>query len=189
MDALLAYIAQHKETASAYAAIASACAAVFAVLVSMVSVYIARTTLQHQRRHSVLSVTPIPEVTVADYEQSLRVKIGNHGSGPLIIKDFNVGDGTRVEKSIIDWMPELPKGIDWAHFSGNIDKRSILPGHEIVLVQLDGDDTTKPFIVARDMTRTTLQPLTVNVEFTDVYNTPMMPYQKQLSWFGRHFDE
>jgi len=51
------------------------------------------------------------------------------------------------------------------------------------------DDTEKPFIVARDTTRAALRSLTVNVEFTDIYQTQMMPYQKQLSWFGRHRDE
>ena len=188
MDAIVEYLIEHKELANAIATVTSAAIAVFALIVSLISAYVAFATLRHQRKHNVLSVTPIPEVTVADYEDSLRVKLANHGSGPMIILDVNIGDGTRVQETLLAWMPDLPSGHYWTNYAGHVANRSLLPGRDIVLVHLDGDADDKEFAAARDRCRAALSRLTVNVQYTDVYRTAMRPYRKGLAWFGRHVD-
>lgn len=184
----LRYLEDNTEVANAIGTASSAAIALLAFIVSLISLYLAVASLRKQSRHNVLTVRPIPEVTVADYEDSLRVKLRNHGSGPLVVKDIHVGDGRSVKKTLLEWMPSLPPGMYWSNYSGEIRGRSILPGGEIVLILLEGDDSAEEFVQVRDACRRILRHLTVNVEYTDVYETHMIPLQKKLDWFGRHLD-
>lgn len=186
MAELLKYLGANVETANALSSIANTVVAACALFVSMVSLYVATATLRHQRRHNILSVTPIPEVTVADFENSLRVKIRNHGSGPLLIRQVEVSDGSQTLESVIGWMPDLPAGLFWATYAENLKGTSLLPGKEVALIQLDGDDEDPTFVRLRDDCRAALQNLSVTVEFSDVYGTRMEPLMKKLDWFGRH---
>ncbi len=186
LDEIFAILAKNTNVTNAVAAVASATAAGFAVLVSGVAVYMSYATLKHQRRHNVLSVRPIPIVTVADFEDSISVKVRNHGSGPMLVKRVYVGNGTHGKKSLVEWMPELPAGVLWSNFVGAVSDRSLLPGSEIVLLDLSGDHEDNTFLVARGATRAALEPLTVVVEYTDIYESIFKPYTKDLTWFGRH---
>lgn len=186
MADLLNYLGANAVTANAVSSIASTVIAVCALFVSLVSLYVASATLRHQRRHNMLSVTPIPEVTVADFENSLRVKIRNHGSGPLLIRRVEVSDGSRIRESVIGWMPDLPPGMFWVTYAENLRGTSLLPGKEVVLVQLDGDEADPKYVRTRDDCRSVLRNLSVQVEFSDVYGTHMVPLVKKLDWFGRH---
>ena len=63
MRALFELLSNEKDLANAIAAVASALTALIALFVSPWALHI-------QRRHNVLSIRPIPEVTVADYEDT-----------------------------------------------------------------------------------------------------------------------
>ncbi len=187
MKELSTFLTGNPDWANAIAAIASAMVALLAFVVSAISLYVAHATLKHQRRHNVLSVTPIPHVSVGDYENRITVKIRNDGTGPLIVKRVSVGDGNQVENALIDWMPALPDGMYWTTFVGEMSNRSIAQGREVTLLELEGDASDPIFASVRDVVRVSLAPLTVHVEYTDVYQSPLQPCQKELSWFGRHF--
>lgn len=171
--------------ANAIAAVASAIAASLALFVSVVSVFISVRTLKHQQRHNVLSVRPLPEVTVADYEDSLRVKLRNNGSGPMIVQSLTIANGEKNYEAIIDCMPDL-HGRAWTHFSHALQNRTLLPGSEIVLLELTARMSEPSFSVTRDRVRKALAPLTVSVRYTDVYDSKFPSHNKNLSWFGRH---
>jgi hypothetical protein len=183
---LIALISQNRDSANVFAAVAAALATALAFLASCAALWISIATLRHQRRHDALSLRPLPEVTVADYETQLKVTLRNNGSGPLIITRLVAGDGTEVRDQVLAWMPDLPDGMAWANFAGRIDGRSIAPGNSIVLLDFVGEDADAEFLAARDHVRAALQPLTVNVEYTDVYNNILPPHRKTLEWFGRH---
>ena len=186
LDSILSALADDPNLTNALATVASVLVALAALVVSAVSLFVGRATLKHQRTHNVLSVRPIPTVTVADHEDSLRIKLRNHGSGPLIVTDLCIGDGTRVEKALIDWMPDLPDDVPWANFAAPIkNRRSLLPGSEIVLLELNGDSRNPTFAAARDSARTILSRLTVTVQFTDIYDSQFTSHTQDLSWFGR----
>lgn len=172
-------------TANAIAAIASAVAAVLALFVSAVSVFISVRTLKHQQKHNVLSVRPLPEITVADYENSLRIKLRNNGSGPMIVQSLSVNDGNERYDAIIDCMPDLP-GRDWNHFSHALRNRTLLPGSEIVLLELTEGSEEIGFNRSRDLARRALAILTISVRYTDVYDSEFSTHSKDLGWFGRH---
>jgi len=186
MNELLAHLAQDANLTNALATVASAIIALAAFIISLVSLYVAHAALKIQRRHNVLSVKPIPMVSVADYEDRLTVKILNNGSGPLIITAVQVKKESQIRESLIAWMPFLSDGMYWETFVGPIKDRSLLPGNEIKLLELIGDHTENEFETARDGCRAALSPLTVVVEYTDVYGTVFPFHEKQLSWFARN---
>ena len=185
MTDLFSLINSDQASANVIAALASAIAAALAFLSSCVAGYISYSSLRHQRKHDALSVRPLPEISYVDYETQLRVKLQNNGAGPLLVTRLVVGDGKEVRGQLLDWMPDLPDGVTYANFSGVIDGRSIAPGNSIVLLDFVGDDQDNTFTTLRDELRAALLALTVNVEYTDIYDTILPPHRKSLAWFGR----
>jgi hypothetical protein len=178
-------LAKGSNLTNAVATVASAIAAILAVLVSACALRVSHLTLKHQQQHNILSVRPIPIVTVLDREDSVRVKIRNHGSGPMLIQHVRVTNGVDGKESLMDWMPELPAGMLWTNFAGALSDRSLLPGSEIILLQLDGGHENETFAQGRDAVRTALAPLQVAVDYTDIYESTFKKYAKELTWFGR----
>lgn len=186
MHDLVALLETDSNAANALGALASAAAAILALFVSVVSVVISLWALKVQRRHNVLSVRPLPEVTVADYEDSIRVKVRNNGAGPMIIRGVGVTDGNTLKDGLIDWMPPLLKGRPWNTFSHALKQRTLLPGGEIGLLELTEHEGEHGFSTSRDRVRKALSILTVEVLYTDVYESDYPKYSKPLNWFGRH---
>lgn len=186
MDTLIALLQSDSDAANAFGALASAAAAFLALLVSAVSVYISVRATQSQRRHNELSVRPLAEITVADYETSLRVKLRNHGTGPMVVTSISVSNGSCARKALIDWMPSLANDRHWTNFTGEVCDRTVPPGGELVLLDLTEDEGELDFAQHRNPVRAALAPLVLTVEYTNIYNTVMPPRQKPLAWFGRH---
>lgn len=171
---------------SAIAAAGSAIAAALAVAVAYWSVRLSSKTLSTQERHNHLTVRPIPFLGLADYDDMLRVKISNDGSGPLIIKEVSVKDSAGTSNSdVISWMPPLPDGMHWSQFTSHIVDRAFLPGSELILLQLEGDPEEERFSQFRRECRQTLARLTVQLRFTDVYENNFDPYSRTMDWFAR----
>jgi hypothetical protein len=186
MDTLVNLLKSDANAANAFGALASAAAAFLALFVSGFSVWISVWSARTQRKHNELSVRPLAEVTVADYENSLRVKLRNNGTGPMIVTAVTVSNGVMTKNCLIDWMPSLPGGRLWNNFTHALHHRTLQSGAEIVLLELTEHDGERNFSKCRDLVRKTLAPLTVNVEYTDIYESVMRPCRKPLSWFGRH---
>ena len=179
MHDLLELLRQEKDLANAIAAIASAFTAITALVVSLWA-------LKIQRRHNILSIRPIPEVTVADYENSLRVKLRNNGSGPMLVTSLEVFRGEEIKSSVIEWMPPLPNNRLWNHFSMALENRTIQPDGVIPLLELTAAEDEQQFFCYRDMTRIELSKLRVIVHYTDIYQSKLPKYEKSLAWFGRN---
>lgn len=185
LDELLRVLAKDPNLTNAVATVVTAVVALAALFVSAVSLFVGWTTLRHQRTHNVLSVRPIPTVTTADHEDFLRIRLRNHGSGPLIVTDRSVSNRNHVEKTLIEWMPDLPDDLLWANFAGRIKNRSLLPGGEITLLELNGDFRNAAVVAARNSVRTALSRLTVTIRYTDIYNSQFASHSQDLAWFGR----
>jgi hypothetical protein len=185
MDALINLLRADPNAANAFGALASAGAAFLALFVSAISVWISIWSARTQRKHNELSVRPLAEVTVADYENSLRVKLRNNGTGPMIISAITVSDGTSAKDCLVDWMPDLPGDRPWNNFTHALRHRTLQSGAEIVLLELTENEDERDYPNCRDLVRKALAPLTVNVEYADIYESVMHPCKKPLSWFGR----
>ncbi|MDX9672271.1 MULTISPECIES: hypothetical protein [unclassified Pseudomonas] len=184
---LFEFLEKNQNIASAVSATASALAAIIAVLVSIYAVRVSAKSAEQQQRHNTLTVKPIPEVTVTDYENSLQVKLRNHGSGPLLIRAFSATFHGRSCKSLIECMPDIG-GRHWTNFSGVIDGRALLPGKEIVLIELTASQGETSFNISRDHARLALSETEIVVEYSDIYDSIFLPYKKSLSWFGRNLE-
>jgi hypothetical protein len=186
MDTLIDLLKTDSNVANAFGALASAAAAFLALFLSIISVGISVWAVRSERKHSALSVRPLAEITVADYEDCLRVKLRNHGIGPMLITTVRVCDSQNSKPSLVEWMPPLPKNRPWTNFAGNAAGRALAPGGEIVLLELIEHEGESGFARSRNLVRKALAPLTVHVEYTDIYNSSMPVHSKPLSWFGRH---
>ena len=162
--------------------LAVASGSAFVALCAMITSIIA---LAMQRKHNRLSVQPIPEITVADYEDSIRLRLRNNGTGPLLIKLISVTDGNITKPKLVSWMPTL-NGRAWNHFSTDLVGRSLQPGKFIPLIELTAHEGEQGFNTHRDNCRRVLQNLTVKVEYSDIYQSKFPCYEKKLTWFGRN---
>lgn len=185
MDAFFSLLKSDPNAANTFGAIASAAAAFLALIVSAISVGISIWAARSQRKHNELSVRPLAEVTVADFENSLRVKLRNNGTGPMIVTKVGVSNGSNTKPCVIDWMSELQLGRPWTAFSHALRDRTLQPGGEIILLELTEYEGEKNFAQCRDKVRAALAPLTVSVDYTDIYNNSIPARVKDLSWFGR----
>jgi hypothetical protein len=104
----------------------------------------------------------------------------------MIVSAVTVSDGKNALPCIVEWMPNLPRNRPWNTFSHALHARTLPPGGEILLIELTEHEGELGFSECRDLTRAALAPLTVNVEYTDIYNTVLPPCKKSLAWFGRH---
>jgi hypothetical protein len=166
---------------NAFAAIVSAASSVF-------SLWIAVNVLKTQRKHNVISLMPIPEITHGDFEDRIIVKILNNGAGPLLIKKFQVFHNEEFRGSVIEFMPDLYEGRNWNNFTHTFNNRTLRAGSELVIIELKEMDGEENFNISRDLVRGYLAPLIIKVEYSDIYGTKMPKYEKDLSWYGRHND-
>jgi hypothetical protein len=185
LDDLFQILKADTNTANALGAIASAVLALFALVVSIISVYVSIRALSIQRRHNILSVSPLPEITVADYENSLRLKIRNNGTGPLIVQNISFWKNKVSKDYIMEWMPKLPSGRAWTTFSHSLKNRTLAPNSEIIILELTEYENEIGYAHCRDLTRMALCQLEARVQYSDIYRTPFSVYVKKFDWFGR----
>lgn len=186
MEELISLLKTDTNVANAFGALASAAAAVLALFASCISVWISISSAKSQRQHNELSVRPLAEVTASDYEDCLRIKLKNNGTGPMIISAMTVSDGSNAHESIVEWMPKLPEGRAWNNFTNSLRSRTLSAGSELVLLELAEFEGERDFSSCRDIVREALASLSVNVEYTDIYGKIMQPYKRSLSWFARN---
>ena len=154
-------------------------------ITALVAIAFTAITLWIQRRHNFKSVTPIAHFGVGNYENEISVRLGNKGVGPLIVKEFEVSNGSRQENDLISFMPKQPQGIFWKTYYQNFSDSCISPNQEIIILQLVGNLTDENFISFRDDVRRSLSKLSITVTFTDIYNRDMPKKIKSLDWFDR----
>jgi hypothetical protein len=182
MDTIWNWLTENSDAATAIGTI-------FSAFTALIALFLSAYGLRAQRRHDVLSARPLPEVTVADYENSLRVKLRNNGVGPMMVKSVKVIRDGATRDSLIAWMPELPGGRLWNHFATDLADRSLPPDGAVPLLELSQLEGENEFASCRDRVRRSLKDLAVQVEYSDAYGTEFPPYRKSLEWFGRNLRE
>jgi hypothetical protein len=160
--------------------------AVLALVTSSVSIYVANKMLKDQRHHNRISVRPIANFSISDYENKLSVSIENRGTGPLIIDSFIAECEGQTKTSLIEWMPALPKGVFWSTFFQHLDGFAILPEKSINLLEFSPDMKNRTHSKCRDQIRKALSKITVKINYSDIYGMPMPLSERSLAWFGRH---
>lgn len=185
MSSTFAMLMADPEQVNAVAAVAGVVVAAAGLFTAGAAVWISRATLNKQDKHNRLSVKPIPFVALADYPHMLRVKIANYGSGPLIIRQVSVTDGTRDLPTLQKWMPPLPESLAWSNRTSAMTGRSVLPAHELILLELKGDVQDKTYKGYRDACRKILSRLTVTCVYTDIYEQDFDPIVRSLRLYSQ----
>jgi hypothetical protein len=163
--------------------------ALLALFVSIVSIYQSIKSLKIQREHNEKSVRPIGRMIFSDYEDYIAIKIKNAGVGPLILKNLSVLNSKKeIKNNIIEWMPQIPLGMSWSHFSKPTDV-VISQNATLSLLELQGKVGNKSFEDFRDKVRRALKELTIELEYMDIYEKQMPIVKRELSWFGRHIEK
>lgn len=113
--------------------------------------------------------------------------VQNNGTGPLILKKAQAVNSTDDSFGhLIDLLPKQPVGILFNNFIKVRQARSILPGHQVDLIDLIVDLSNPIAVKYRDDLRGKLGDITVELTYTDVYDTRFPDYAIKLSWFHRH---
>lgn len=157
-----------------------------ALIVSCISTILALRAVSLQREHNRISVKPLPDIILADYENEIAVKVHNHGLGAMIIEKLEVlKGGNVVTDNLIDLVPSPPDDICWDDFIKILAGRILAPGEEKVLIKLTGDLKNQKFIKFRDTVRQSLAPLAVKIYYKGVYDKKALSHERSLDWFGR----
>lgn len=181
------WLIANKETANSIATIASASIALAAVILSIVSIWIARSTLKSQQAHNKLSVRPLAYIMIGDYDGRIFVKIRNHGTGPMIINSVTVIGAADPNKPLIQSMPLLGPKTAWTNFVEDCSGRSVPVGGEIDLVDFTFQEgfCESEYQRASSQIRKILGDLEICVNFTDIYGSNLPPSQRSLNFFHR----
>lgn len=181
------WLVANKDTANSIATIASASIALAAVILSIASIWIARSTLKSQQAHNKLSVRPLAYIMIGDYDGRIFVKVRNNGTGPMIINSVTVVGATDPSKPLIQSMPLLGSRIAWTNFVEDCSGRSVPVGGEIDLL----DFTFQEGFCESEYQRASLQirrilgDFEICVNFTDIYGSDLPPSQRSLKFFHR----
>jgi hypothetical protein len=170
-----------------FAVEADAIWAICALFVSFVSlatsIYFSWCARDHNRK----SVKPIPFIQQLDYEDRIGVIVQNNGTGPLILKKAQAVSSTdgRVGH-LIDLIPAQPNGVLFSNFTKIRQVRAILPDRHVDLIDLPVDLANPIAVNYRDELRGALGNMTIELTYTDVYDTRFPVYAITLTWFHRH---
>ena len=161
-----------------------------ALLSALASLWLTGASVRSQDKHNRLSLRPLPQIAVGDYDNHLFVKIVNNGPGPMIINEIVVSGNGRSAGELVSLMPDHPPSIPWQDFVVETKGRSIRSGDELVLLALREDSESdesksKEFQKFRSLVRSVLAGLKVEISFTDVYGTTFQPCERALTWFAR----
>jgi hypothetical protein len=138
-----------------------------------------------QRRHNFLSLKPIGQIKLHDYENRVAVRVANAGLGPLVIKRFEATDGSREFPNLISAMPDLGSEMLWETYFDELLNVAVLPGEEAVILALSGPASDENYLRARTLVRHRLSELTVKIYFEDAYGRSIKPVSRSLDWFGQ----
>jgi len=142
-----------------------------ALILSFLSTILTLCSVWLQRIHNRVSVRPIAESTFSDFEDHLAVKIRNNGLGPLIIKKFEIcRENKIIADNLIELMPSQAETISWKNFVMSINNRVLIPGEELCILDLVGDQNNREFTEFRDKVRKALAPLIIRIHYKSIYN-------------------
>lgn len=183
----LAFLVEKPEVANAVAAIGSAVLAGVAVVLSLISLYVAHAGLRHQREHNRLSVRPLAYLVLGDYQNQLFVKLRNNGTGPMVVKSIVIVGAKDPTRPLIDSMPPLLPKVSWTTFVEDCAGRSVPAGGELVLLELSSESSASSaqFELYRDKVRLALGKLDVRAEYTDIYGSELPEAKRSLKFFHR----
>lgn len=156
--------------------------AMSAIIISIISLFVAVWSLYSQKKHNQLSVKPIAHFSKGDYENQIFVRIKNYGLGPLIINKFEITRDNQLFKRLIDSFDEIDTPFVWDTFTDDIEGRVLAPQKEFTLIQ-GSFEPEQNYI--REEIRSLLSKTTLTIHYKCVYDKEQPSVTEQLDWFSR----
>jgi len=129
---------------------------------------------------------PLGQIICGDYEDVFEVKLKNCGLGPLRISDIIITNTNgKISNSLINEMPEPPKGIYWSDFIVDGFNFVVAKDTEINIIKIEGDPKNEAFNNYKKELRETLKNLTIRIEYKDIYDRQMNGEERNLQLFAR----
>ena len=160
--------------------------ALCAVIISIISLFLAIYSAFQTRKNNRLSKLPIGYILPYDGEEEIHVTLQNNGTGPLITTSINfLNSSGEAKKSLVEWMPELGSNYQWTTFS-EAKKIVLKPSDTKILLKLNGDKADPEFAKIRDEIRLALKDITVDIKYKSVFNERKNKHLLfKLKWFSR----
>jgi len=163
-----------------------------AFVVFTISIFLTIWNIRNTMRHNLKSIKPIVHITVADHEDEIYVSIINNGIGPAIIKDFCAKEGTVFAKNLIDLIPDdINSKVVWAEFAASFVGRALKASERLYLIRLTFDEIGNQKLndeVKKDL-RGFLKNVSLELEYTDIYEKETYTVSRNLDWFGRTLEK
>jgi hypothetical protein len=155
------------------------------------SAIISSRTFKLQREHNIKSVKPILQIGQWDYENMLCVDLRNSGSGIAVVKKINVSNKTDEKKNCIyDWLPKKLDGeMNYKEYWTGYKDFVIQPNQIIKLLEIPVATEIESEKKQREVLRSTLSQLTVNISYEDTYENAMDDKKMELYHFSRKDNE
>ena len=159
------------------------------LIISSLAIVVSVFAIYTQRKHNRLSFKPIPVVVKYNYLDVLRVRLWNKGTGPFIIKNFDV----KGENSLIDIMPRETMDYVYVEYIDNLVDRAISPNDTLNLLEFkkrtnDNGDVIEGYERIFEMIKETLNGKEIYIEYEDIYGNKMDYLSEKLD-FGEVYDE
>jgi hypothetical protein len=87
---------------------------------------------------------------------------------------------------LIDLVPTPSDNLFFSNFNRVTQIRAIRPGDDVDLIDLSVDTEDGKAIAYRDDLRRSRGEMTLELTYTDIYETRFPVYALRLSWFHRH---
>ena len=158
-----------------------------ALITSAWSSWISHKTFKLQRTHNIKSVVPILQIGQWYYENKLCIDLRNSGSGIAMVKKISVSNKKDESKTCIyDWLPKKLNGdMNYREYWTGYKNFVIQPGHIIKLIEIPVDTDKENEKKQREEIRAILRQLTVQIQYTDIYDNRMKDKNMELYHFSR----
>lgn len=152
------------------------------VVISWLALFALLYQVYLQRTHNEKSLKPLGQIDLRDRKDQIYVRISNNGLGPMIIDRLTFRKAGKIYTAIEDCLELDRRSYASISVSESVQK-IILPNAYLTLFENRLGQLIEE--AEADGIRQQLSPITVQVEFHDIYNN-RITIERNLQWFSRH---
>lgn len=149
--------------------------AVLALLLTLWQVYL-------QRTHNEKSLKPLGQIDFRDRQDQLYVRVSNNGVGPMIVDRLRFIKDGKCYSTLDECLKLDRRSYSWLDGHESV-RKVILPNASLTIFETRFEEQEGE--AAIDQARQKLAPITLKVEFRDIYDN-RMTIVRDFQWFLRH---
>lgn len=111
---------------------------------------------------------PFGVIDIGDYEDKIYVRLKNIGAGPLIIENVRVVYKGEEKDNLIDFMPDLPKGVYWNDFVRETKGKGVGRDSYMNLILIESENEDIKSKLKKEI-REILKDVTVEIFYNNIF--------------------